>query len=88
MITAKLDIGEYDWQIATVRPYAGLFLMRIMETYMWKGMRNWDLTLDSNRVKLQKQLNVLCKKYVATILMSDCNVLKEQVKAHTENASE
>nr|GEY41291.1 hypothetical protein [Tanacetum cinerariifolium] len=34
-----------------------------------------------------KQLAVLCKKYAATILMSDCNVLKEQVKAHIEIAS-
>nr|GEU71913.1 hypothetical protein [Tanacetum cinerariifolium] len=58
-----------------------------METYMGKGMHNWDLRLNSNRVKLQKQLTVLCKKYAATILMSDCNVLKEQVKAHMEHAS-
>ncbi|GJT65610.1 hypothetical protein Tco_1017090 [Tanacetum coccineum] len=52
IITAELEIGEYDWQTATVRPYAGLILMRIMETYREKGMRNWDLRLDSNRVKL------------------------------------
>nr|GEV45995.1 hypothetical protein [Tanacetum cinerariifolium] len=52
-----------------------------------KGMRNWDLRLNSNHVKLQKQLIVLCKKYAATILMFDCNVLKEQVKAQMEHAS-
>ncbi|GKD76605.1 hypothetical protein Tco_1339226, partial [Tanacetum coccineum] len=46
-----------------------------------------DLRLDSNRVKLQKKLTMLCKKYAATILMSDCNVLKEQVKAHMDHAS-
>ncbi|GJT66430.1 hypothetical protein Tco_1017910 [Tanacetum coccineum] len=87
-IVAEMLIGEYDWQTATVRPYAGLILIRIMETYMGKGMRNWDLRLDSNRVKLQKKLTMLCKKYAATILMSDCNVLKEQVKAHMDHASE
>nr|GEW44624.1 hypothetical protein [Tanacetum cinerariifolium] len=87
MITAELEIREYDWKTATVRPYAGVFLMQIRETYMGKGMRNWDLRLNSNRVKLQKKLTVLCKKYVATILMSDCNVLKEQVKAHMEDTS-
>ncbi|GJT66431.1 alternative oxidase 1 [Tanacetum coccineum] len=81
IIIAELEIGEYEWQTATLRPYAGLILMRIMETYMGKGMRNWDMRLDSNGVKLQKKLTVLCKKYAATILMSDCNVLKEQVKA-------
>nr|GEV11840.1 hypothetical protein [Tanacetum cinerariifolium] len=88
MITAELKIGEYDRQTATFRPYAAVFLMRIMETYMGKGTRNWDLRLNSNRVKLQKQLTVLCKKYAATILMSDCNVLKEQVKAHMKDTSE
>nr|GFC57418.1 hypothetical protein [Tanacetum cinerariifolium] len=87
MITAELEIAEYVWQTATVRPYAAVFIMRIMETYMGKGMRNWDQRLNSNHVKLQKQLTVLCKKYVATILMSDCNILKEQVKAHMEDAS-
>nr|GEY34467.1 hypothetical protein [Tanacetum cinerariifolium] len=40
MITAELEIGEYDWQTAMVRPYAAIFIMRIMETYMGKGMRN------------------------------------------------
>nr|GEX28774.1 hypothetical protein [Tanacetum cinerariifolium] len=49
MITAELEIGEYDWQTATVCPYASVFLMSIMETYMGKGMRNWDLRLNSNR---------------------------------------
>ncbi|GJU13289.1 hypothetical protein Tco_1135685 [Tanacetum coccineum] len=68
IIIAELEIGEYEWQTATLRPYAGFILMRIMETYMGKGMRNWDLRLDSNRVKLQKQLTVLCRKYAATIL--------------------
>ncbi|GJZ74425.1 hypothetical protein Tco_0638571 [Tanacetum coccineum] len=87
IIIAELEIGEYEWQTATLRPYAGLILMRIMETYMGKGMRNWDMRLDSNGVKLQKKLTVLCKKYAATILMSDCNVLKEQVKAHMNHAS-
>ncbi|GKC13816.1 hypothetical protein Tco_1010598 [Tanacetum coccineum] len=87
IIIAELEIGEYEWQTATLRPYAGFILMRIMETYMGKGMRNWDLRLDSNGVKLQKKLTVLCKKYTATILMSDCNVLKEQVKAHMDHAS-
>nr|GFA82267.1 hypothetical protein [Tanacetum cinerariifolium] len=86
MITAELEIGEYDWQTAMIQPYAGVFLMLIMETYMGKGMRNYDLRLDSNHVKLQKQLTLLCKKYAATILMSDCNVLKEQVKVHMEHA--
>nr|GEZ91587.1 alternative oxidase 1 [Tanacetum cinerariifolium] len=88
MITTELEIGKYDRKTATVRPYAAVFLMRIMETYMGKGMRNWDLRFNSNRVKVQKQLTVLCKKYAATILMSDCNILKEQVKAHMEDASE
>ncbi|GJT65613.1 hypothetical protein Tco_1017093 [Tanacetum coccineum] len=85
MITAKLVFGEYEWQTATVRPYASVFLMRIMETYMGKGMRNWDLRLNTTRGKLQKQLAVLCKKYAATILLSDCNMLKALVRAKIEN---
>ncbi|GKC32463.1 hypothetical protein Tco_1039757, partial [Tanacetum coccineum] len=81
MIKAELENGEYEWQTATIRPYA-VFLMRIMETYMGKGMRNWDLRLDAKRGNLQKQLTVLCKKYVVVILMADCNMMKTEVRAH------
>ncbi|GKB11928.1 hypothetical protein Tco_0845851 [Tanacetum coccineum] len=76
IIKAELEIGEYDWQTVTVRPYAGLFVMRIMETYMGKGVRNWDVRLDASGGNIQKQLVVLSKKYAASILLSDCNLLK------------
>nr|GEX51041.1 hypothetical protein [Tanacetum cinerariifolium] len=38
-----------------------------------------------NSIVAEMLLTVLCKKYAATILMSDCNILKKQVKAHMEH---
>ncbi|GKB02672.1 hypothetical protein Tco_0830761 [Tanacetum coccineum] len=45
IITAELEFGEYDWKTTTIQPYASVFLMRIMETYMGKGCGTgiWDL---------------------------------------------
>ncbi|GKC24971.1 hypothetical protein Tco_1027121 [Tanacetum coccineum] len=55
---------------------SGLFVIRIMETYMGKGVRNWDVRLDASGGNIKKQLVVLSKKYAASILLSDCNLLK------------
>lgn len=84
IVRAELEIGEFEGQSARVKDYAGLLVMRQMETYMGKGKSKWDWGIDGNPAKLQKQMVILRKKYAASILLSKCNLLMEKVKSNVE----
>ena len=61
IVKAKLEIAAFEGQTVAVKEYAGIFVMRQMESYMGKGIK-WDWGLDANPARSRKQIVILRKK--------------------------
>ncbi|PWA93030.1 hypothetical protein CTI12_AA075780 [Artemisia annua] len=84
IINADLERGKFNWQTDEREKDSGVFLMRHMETYKGTGMGKWNCGLDADVKKQLTQLGRLRKKYAARILLSDCNIHKEKIRAESD----
>ncbi|PWA32065.1 ulp1 protease family, C-terminal catalytic domain-containing protein [Artemisia annua] len=63
---------------------SGVFVMRHMETYQGNGMFDYKSVLKTEAVGHKEQLDELRLKYLAKILLSDLNLVRNDVKAEAE----
>lgn len=73
--------GEFHWQIDSRPNDCGVFVMHHMEHYMGYTIVRWDCGLEDERRKQTQQLVNLRKKYVARLLLSECNIHKDKILA-------
>ncbi|KAL8215732.1 hypothetical protein R6Q57_022569 [Mikania cordata] len=70
---------DLPWKTTKNRVDCGVFSMRHMETYMGGGVKKWMTGLHQESEAQSKQLNQLHFKYLCKILLSNVNILKDDV---------
>ncbi|GKF85117.1 hypothetical protein Tco_0250015 [Tanacetum coccineum] len=77
-------IMKMGWRTRMNFVDSGVFVMRHMETYQGNGMFDFKSLLKTEASGQKEQLDELRHKYVAKILLSDINLVRNVVKAEAE----
>ncbi|GKC21705.1 hypothetical protein Tco_1023855 [Tanacetum coccineum] len=81
VLKVEVKRENFYWQ-TDKKPYdSGVFLMRHMEAYMGNVMSKWECGLEAEGKKQNTQLGRLRKRYVVTLLLSDCNLHRDSIRA-------
>ncbi|KAL8251715.1 hypothetical protein R6Q59_035408 [Mikania micrantha] len=70
---------DLPWKTTKNGVDCGVFSMRHMETYMGGGLKKWKTGLNPESEAQRRQLNQLRFKYLCKILLSNVNILKDDV---------
>ncbi|KAL8244170.1 hypothetical protein R6Q59_010428 [Mikania micrantha] len=74
-----LTLLDLSWKTTKNGVDCGVFSMRHMETYMGGGLKKWKTGLNQESESQSRQLNQLRFKYLCKILLSNVNILKDDV---------
>ncbi|GKD29878.1 hypothetical protein Tco_1240656, partial [Tanacetum coccineum] len=80
IIESQLVHGTFHWQTNKRSKDYGIFMMRHMEAYMSNELGKWKCGLDAEGKKQNPQLGHLRNKYVANLLLSDCNIYNSKIR--------
>nr|GEZ27077.1 hypothetical protein [Tanacetum cinerariifolium]GFA63655.1 hypothetical protein [Tanacetum cinerariifolium] len=85
-IIKQVDLVEvkrenFYWQTDKKTYDSGVFLMRHMKAYMGNLMSKWEWELETEGKKQNTQLGRLRKRYVVTLLLSECNLHRDNIRA-------
>ncbi|KAL8215373.1 hypothetical protein R6Q57_004822 [Mikania cordata] len=70
---------DLSWKTTKNGVDCGVLSMRHMETYMGGGLKKWKTGLNPESEAQRRQLNQLRFKYLCKILLSNVNILKDDV---------
>ncbi|KAL8210425.1 hypothetical protein R6Q57_004862 [Mikania cordata] len=70
---------DLPWKTTKNGVDCSVFSMRHMETYMGGGLKKWKTELNPESEAQRRQLNQLRFKYLCKILLSNVNILKDDV---------
>ncbi|GKD29706.1 hypothetical protein Tco_1240484 [Tanacetum coccineum] len=81
VLKVEVKRENFYWQ-TDKKPYdSGVFLMRHLEAYIGNVMSKWECGLEAEGKKQNTQLGRLRKRYVVTLLLSDCNLHGDNIRA-------
>ncbi|GKD33839.1 hypothetical protein Tco_1249348 [Tanacetum coccineum] len=83
-IVLRVEVTREDfyWQIHKRPNDSGVFLMRHMEAYMGNVMSKWDCGLETEGKKMM--LGHLRKRYDATLVLLECNMHRDSIRAQLD----
>ena len=85
---AELRRPEFSWETDNRPNDCGIFAMRHMESYMGSPLAHWNCGLVEESKKQATQLGKLRRKYVARLLLAECNSHTNRIKTELAEISE
>ncbi|GJZ15821.1 hypothetical protein Tco_0551498 [Tanacetum coccineum] len=84
LLMVEVTREKFDWQTDKRPNNSGVFLMCHMEAYMGTAFSKWSYGLETEGKKLNILLGHLQKKYVASLLFSECNLHRDTIRAQLD----
>ncbi|GJW60564.1 hypothetical protein Tco_0109899 [Tanacetum coccineum] len=81
VLKVEVKRENFYWQTDKKTYDSGVFLMCHMEAYMGNVMSKWECGLEAEGKKQNAQLGRLRKRYAVTLLLSECNLHRDIVRA-------
>nr|GEZ59302.1 putative ribonuclease H-like domain-containing protein [Tanacetum cinerariifolium] len=79
----KIEVKRenFYWQTDKKTYDSDVFLMRHMEAYIGNVMSKWECGLEAEGKKQNARLDRLRKRYAVTLLLSECNLHRDSIRA-------
>nr|GEW84937.1 C2 calcium-dependent membrane targeting [Tanacetum cinerariifolium] len=80
-VLVEVKQENFYWQTDKKTYDSGVFLMRHMEAYMGNVTSKWECGLEVEDKKKNTKLGHLRKRYDVTLLLSECNLHRDSIRA-------